>query len=247
MENESRATIVTAFIANVNNISYRNTEKYIAYGKKLLEIPVPKIVFIDTESYDTYFSSFCDEHTHFIVFNLSDMYFEEYKHLITDFDLVTDNKSKDTMEYMFVQCYKTEWVRKAIEMDIYKTDQFIWIDFGIYHMVNDDSIFENAILNISKKSYSKLRISSFKPHNYVCTHNVYKRITWNFAGSIFGGDKKSLITFADIVKDKVIETIEKKNTIMWEICIWYLVKNTVPDLFDCYIYDHHNSYILRLY
>ena len=247
MQNESHTTIVTAFIANINNISYRNTEKYIFHGKKLLEIPVPKIVFIDTESYNTYFTSFQHEHTHFIIFDLSNMYFEEYKHLITDFDLVTDNKPKDTMEYMFVQCYKTEWVRKSIELNIYKSDQFIWLDFGIYHIVNDDSIFENAILNMTTKSYSKLRICSFKPDDYVCPHDVYKKITWNFAGSVFGGDKNSLITFADIVKDKIIETIETKNTIMWEICIWYLVKNLVPDLFDCYIYNYHDLYILSLY
>jgi hypothetical protein len=201
----SKATIVTAFIKDINK--NRKIEDYIEYGKKLLSVPVPKIVFIDTESYKLYFSHMKNEHTHFIIFNLSDMYLQDYKHLITDFNLETYDNDKDTMEYIFVQCYKTEWVRRAIELDIYNTEQYIWVDFGIFHMIKSDSVFKNGIFSMCQKEYSRLRISCCKFREYICPYNVYKRLTWNFAGSVFGGDKKSLITFANIVKFKILERL----------------------------------------
>jgi len=240
----SKATIVTAFIKDINK--NRKIEDYIEYGKKLLSVPVPKIVFIDTESYKLYFSHMKNEHTHFIIFNLSDMYLQDYKHLITDFNLETYDNDKDTMEYIFVQCYKTEWVRRAIELDIYNTEQYIWVDFGIFHMIKSDSVFKNGIFSMCQKEYSRLRISCCKFREYICPYNVYKRLTWNFAGSVFGGDKKSLITFANIVKFKILETIQTKKTIMWELCFWYLIKDVVPDLYDCYICGH-DFRILELY
>jgi hypothetical protein len=240
------ATIVTAFINDVNK--HRSIENYVNFGKKLLKIPTAKIVFIDKETYENYFKQ--NKHlfpsTHFILFEITDIYLTTYKNLITNFNIQSTNPEKDTIEYMFVQCNKTEWIRKAIELDIFKTDQFIWIDFGIYHFIKDENVLEKGVLNMVKKSYSKLRISTCKSRDYVCPYDVYKMITWNFAGSVFGGDKKSLISFADIVKTKIIETIETKKTIMWELCFWYLVKDVIPDLYDCYICGHDNR-ILELY
>lgn len=240
------ATIVTAFI-NINS-KYRSIEDYISFGKKLLKISTPKIVFMDVKSYESYFKEHIHEFpsTHFIMFELTDIYLYKYKHLITDFNLETNNPEKDTMEYIFVQCNKTEWVRTAIELNIFKTNQFIWLDFGIFHMIKDEKILESQVIKMSKSSYSNLRIATCKFRHYVCPYNVYKRLTWNFAGSVFGGDIKSLNTFADIVKTKILETIQTKNTIMWELCFWYLVKDVEPELYNCYICGH-DPHILELY
>ena len=49
------ATIVTAFIQNINTNPSRNLDEYINFGKKLLNVPNPKIVFIDHESYRDFF------------------------------------------------------------------------------------------------------------------------------------------------------------------------------------------------
>ena len=66
---------------------------------------------------------------------------------------------------------------------------------------------------------------------------------WCFAGSVFGGDIKSLLIFSEKTKEMCIKIIQKKNTIMWEVNIWYLVYKELPDLFDYYSCDHNSSLI----
>jgi hypothetical protein len=211
-------------------------------------LEISKVIFIDRSSYYEFFVHRLNQFplTRFILFELTDMYYYGLRHLITDFNLITNNPEKDTMEYIFVQCYKTDWVRKAIEMNIYSSTQFIWMDFGIYHMLRDDTVLKNGVIHMASQSYSRLRMATCKFREYVCPYNVYKQLTWNFAGSVFGGDIASLTTFADIVKEKILDTIYTKQTIMWELSVWYLIKDVVPDLYDCYICGH-DFRIVELY
>jgi hypothetical protein len=166
------------------------------------------------------------------------MYLYNYLDKLTNFKLNTDNNEKNTLDYLFVQNNKTEWVREAIQMNIYNTDQYIWIDFGIYHMIKNETDLQEGVLSMTNKYYEKLRIASCKYRDYTVNYNVYEIITWTFAGSVFGGHKDALIQFADLAKNEVLKTIEEKNTIMWEINIWYLVKLKHIELFDFYNCGH---------
>jgi hypothetical protein len=217
-------------------------EKYIEYGKFLLNNPNPKVIFIDKETYNSFFKD--DDlksrykNTTFIKINQEELYLYKYVYKITNFTLKSCNPNKDTFDYLFVQNNKTEWVREAIQMNIYKTDQYIWMDFGIYQMIKNETELNEGITSMTKKYYDNLRIASCKYRDYTVSYNVYEIITWTFAGSVFGGHKDALIKFADLVKNEVIKTIEEKHTIMWEINIWYLVKLKHIELFDFYNCSH---------
>ena len=143
-------------------------------------------------------------------------------------------------------CGKTEWVKRAIELNTYNTEQYLWIDFGIYHMINNSELFERAIYNINTKYYNNVRIASCWDPSTSVHPDIYKIITWYFAGSIFGGNKTKLLEFADLMKNKCLSIIEEKKSLMWEINIWYLIYKEHPELFDCYPSDH-NIYILANY
>ena len=45
------------------------------------------------------------------------------------------------------------------------------------------------------------------------------------------------------MKTKYIEIITTKNTIMWEVNIWYLIYKENNDLFDLYLSNHDDSII----
>jgi len=237
-----RSTIVSAFIANISINNSRSVEKYIEYGKLLINIPNPKIIFIDYESYNDFFKNGDTNglypNTTFIKINKKEMYLYKYLDKLTNFKLNTDNHDKNTIDYLFVQNNKTEWVREAIQMNVYNTEQYIWIDFGIYHMINNEKEFNDGVLSITNKYYDKLRIASCKYRDYTVNYNVYETITWTFAGSVFGGHKDALIKFADLAKNEVLKTIGEKKSIMWEINIWYLVKLKHIELFDFYSCGH---------
>jgi len=232
-------TIVSAFLQNLN--SFRSVDKYIEYGKKLINSEQNKIIFIEEDIYTSYIKNEItnNSNTVFIFINRIDLYFYEYYYKLDNFNVITDNPTKDTFEYMFVQCNKTEWIREAIIKNPFNSDQFIWIDFGIYHVINNDDEFYKGINNLNTKSYENVRIS--KGYVNLTDKDIFKNIIWFFLGGIFGGHKDALLQFADIMKNKCIDIMENNKTIFWEVNIWYLIHTEFPDLFLGYNADHNLS------
>lgn len=129
-------------------------------------------------------------------------------------------------------------MRSAIEMNPYELNNFVWIDFGIWYMIRDDQVFTDTCMNIAKNPVD--------PGIRIACGDCCNSISWFFLGSIFGGDRDSLLKFADLVKNKCIQTIQTHGTIMWEINVWLLVYREDPTLFRCYRASHDAS-ILRNY
>jgi hypothetical protein len=232
-------TLVSAFLTNVN--SFRSIDKYIEYGKKLINSTQPKIIFIEEYVYTNYIKNDIIQNTNtiFIFIKETDLYFYDYYSKLTDFNVISDNPSKDTIEYMFVQCNKTEWIREAIHKNPFNTEQFIWLDFGIYHVINNDDEFYYCLDKLNTKVYGNIRIPLGSPN--FANKNIFKNVIWFFLGGIFGGHKDTLLQFADIMKNKCVTIMENNQTIFWEVNIWYLIHTEYPDLFVGYHADHNLS------
>jgi hypothetical protein len=235
-------TIVSGFISNSN--TYRSVDRYVEFGIKLLNINVPKIIFVDEIMYDK-IKSYENEFTKIILYDKKESYLYPYinnEHLI-NFKVNTDLHSKDTMEYMFIQCNKTEWIKNAIEINYFNTTQFVWIDFGIRHVITSDDNLNKYILNLQNKAFTKVRIGTIWNLNYVYNTNIYTHIAWYFAGGVFGGDKDVLLVFSEKMKTQCLKVITEKQTIMWETNIWYLIYLDNKELFDGYACNHNDSII----
>ena len=228
-------TIVSAFISNIN--SYRELDKYVEYGKKLLTIDTPKVIFMEKEIYTEYFSNDIFPQTIFVFVEKTDNYLYEQMEAITEFEVVSTNPGKDTIEYMFVQCNKTEWVKQAVETDPFNTEQFVWIDFGIYHMINTED-FADCIYKITQQKYDKIRIAGCWDFNAYYHKNYHSKVLWYFAGSVFGGDKASLCNFADLMTTCCLNFIDEHKKIIWEVNLWYFIYNEHKELFDVYNCGH---------
>lgn len=254
MNTVSNTILVTAFVAGANQRNDRGIDDYIQYGKKLLENPINKIVFFDETLIHSYnLQNY--PNTIVVPIKKEDMYLYEYKDKIANFSLNTLTPEKDSLEYMFLMCNKTEFIRKAIELnpfhsDPFQTSQFVWVDFGINHIFkNDDALFQTTINALKTKNYNSVRIGSiWSPDMHtIMTRNfktdIYKDIAWYFAGGVFGGDSASLIKFADLTKQKCIKTIENYKTLMWEVNVWFLVYLENTELFSLYNCDHNHTLI----
>lgn len=241
----AQTTIVTAFITRINNIDFRSYETYIEYGNKLLRLNIPIIMFVEQYIYDQYYKDHLGTYpnTHFVIFERDENYLYEYLPQITKYQVISNNPKKDTIGYMFVQCHKTEWLRKSAELNPFQTSNFTWVDFGIYHMVKNDELLLQNIQQLSMRSYENVRIASCLDPRQPCHSDIYNQVVWFFAGSIVGGNKDKLIQFADIMKEACIQIIKEKNHIMWEVNIWYLIFQNYPSLFDFYFCDHDVSII----
>ena len=239
------STIVSAFISNINTRNDRNINTYYLLGKLLLKSTTPKIIFLDKDMYNLIQASDYDKkNTHIINYEKTDIYLYNYSEKLVNFNLNTDNPSKDSLEYIFAMCNKTEWIKKAIELDTFNSDNFIWIDFGLKQVCNcSNSDFIEKLNKLYLKNYSSVRIGNIWNLSSYYNFDILKQITWYFAGSVFGGDKKSLIKFAELMKNKCIEIINNYSTIVWEVNIWYMLYRIEPTLFNPYSCDHNNTII----
>jgi hypothetical protein len=238
-------TIVTSFVCNGNSRKDRTCDKYIELGKHLLMAKTPKIIFMDEQIYDI-FSEYLNEYNFFIKINQNDLYLNKFTDKITNFNINTSFKDKDTLDYFYIMCNKTEFIKRAILLNIFNTPNYIWIDFGIKHIFNcDTSKFIKNIENLNNKVYDNVRIASIWNLNKKCNYDIYKDIHWYFAGGVFGGNKDKLIEFADKTKEMCLQVIEEKKTLMWEVNIWYLVYLKTPELFFAYPADHNATIIVN--
>ena len=239
------ATIVSGFLSNRN--TYRSIDKYYELGIKLLQINVPKIIFVDELMHDK-IKSFNNEFTKIILYDKKDSYLYPYinTEYLTNFEVITSTPEKDTMEYMSCMCNKTEWLKEAIKLNYFNTTQFVWIDFAIRHVITSDDKFNKYILNLQNKLFTKVRIGTIWDLNINYNIIIYKNITWYFAGGVVGGDKEQLLIFSEKMKNLCLQTITERRTIMWEVNFWYLIYKAHPELFDPY-YGSHNNSILENY
>lgn len=225
-------TIVSAFVYCPKNTN-RSLKDYIKYGIKLLKLPQNKIIFIDEKIFEQ-FEIYQNKQTLIIKTKIDELYLNKYQ---LNPNVNTNNPTKDTYDYFTIQCNKTEWIREAINKNHFNTDQYIWLDFGLFHVIT------KIDLNIINKYCKNIRIASIWDLNKKYNYDIDKDICWYFAGGVFGGDKTTLIKFADQVKKLCIEYVEKKKHLMWEVNIWYIIWKNNKDLFDPYYCDHDNSIV----
>lgn len=276
-------TIVSAFLSNVNARDDRNIQKYIDYGNKLMAIPIRQIVFVEREVFDAHFraeyryllggtteelgrrgfiySGREYEYTEygrltFVLFERSDMYFEEVRSSITEFSVDTPHPNKDTIDYMFVQCYKTEWVAMAIALDLARVGAscgvYTWLDFGIRHMYRSDAEFDAEVYGIRDRCLalgpggtgSKVLAAGCWNPQAVYYQDIYRQIHWIFAGSVFAGSASALMEFAHRTKTKCLSIVAEQRRLMWEVNVWYMVFLERRALFAFYHGDH-NATILK--
>ena len=150
-------TLVSGFISNVNNRKDRNLEIYYNLAKKILVSEIKKIIFVDELMFNLMKN---DEYPNTIIikYDKNESYLWKNKDKIINFMLNTNNHEKDSLDYMLTMCNKTEFIRNAIEMNTFQTDNFVWVDFGINHVFNcSDEMFNNYLNKLNKK-YDKIRI-----------------------------------------------------------------------------------------
>lgn len=266
-----RVIYVSAFLSRVNQRHDRSLDKYIEYGKKWMALPYSKIVFMERKIVETYLlldggdtGIWYNDYTWISYFDPATMYFHRYADTVRQpLELITQNPSKDTLDYMFVQCYKTEWMRKAIQLagSVFpetEVTQYMWNDFGIYHMferegetrfgecfrdmeIRNQARYVDAVSN--GYTFSTVYFASCWDKRLPLTPAIYKSICWVFAGSVFSGFETGLLRLADFMREKCIELMTLRNTLMWEVNVWVLLYHEHPELFDFYPCNHDPSII----
>lgn len=196
----------------------------------------------------------------FVFFEKTDLFLWPFRSMANRFALNTGNPTKDTLEYVMVQCQKTEWLAIASQLgrdvrggggDKMVRKEYVWMDFGVFHMFHGKiDVFQIELYKMRARVDKRLLTSErgesdailfarcWDP-NHPYGGDIYKDINWSFAGSVFGGGSKAAQTFAVKMREKCFQILRERNTLMWEINIWLLIyRESGNGLFSLYPSDH---------
>lgn len=243
-------TLVSAFLSGVNYKYPDALERYCSLGRLLLQSTTPKIVFVDETMAALLKDVENNDNTLLVTIKKGDLYLYDYATQLSRFHVHTTDPTKDTAEFMLTVCSKPELVRKAVDLDPFKTDHFVWVDFGLRHVFRcSDEAFVAKLDNLKYKKHpaNAVRIGGIWDIAYRCEQDVYKDVykdvLWYFAGGVFGGSKETLLHFARAMRAKCIELMTEQNTLMWEVNVWYLLHREQKVEFDIYKCDHNDSIV----
>jgi len=121
---------------------------------------------------------------------------------------------KDTRQFILLMNSKTEFLRRAIEENVYSNQQFAWIDFGIFH------ILKNGELSLNRISQQIFRKGVHVPG--YCERQIpsFSRVFWRFCGGFFVGDRDSILAFDEIYRRRFRSLICETGILAWEVNVW---------------------------
>lgn len=230
---------------------HHKLEDYVSSGQQLIDIPIKKVLFIDAEIVPKFT---LNSYTHIIPITLNDFpLYVKYYHLCLSgrIKVLTPNINKDTALFHILQISKTEFMKRAIELNHFNTEIFAWIDFGIRKIYKSDDEMLECVSNIQSNISHVPRDSILIPGCWQFNgfdNSEFVRILWYFCGGFFIGYKDNILKFAYRVKEDVEYIIEHEEKLTFEVNIWfriwrYIVKNPSYNTFNIkqYIADHNAS------
>ncbi len=226
-------TLVSALIPDLN-IKSKNIKEYLDFGKDLLLLKIPKIIFLPYELHDWARENSDPDLTRIISFNKKNIYEYFWNELNEEKqNLIKDNIShlinqKDNLDYFICINNKTNWLSLAKENNYFNTDYFMWIDFDIKHVIKEKI---NNILSIMKVDYFKkegnidtrIIIPSLIDNLEKISEsdiNLDKPDHWITIGSLILLHKNKIDFFCKGAKAILYDLLINKNLITWEVNIW---------------------------
>lgn len=247
-------TIVTAlFNIQRQNMDGRTWDEYLRWFSTTLKLKCPMVIFVEENLHD-----FVKEHrgpqkTKIITHSLEEI---PYYYLKDDMDEVInsdDYKSKtkclDRIEcnhslYSIIQYSKFKWIRKAIELNLFDSDYYFWMDAGASRFFEGFDLNQNfpgesgleALNSIGKKILVQLNTETYL--DLVHSETLGKEYFYDprsfVCGTFFGMHKNIHPEIEKEVENILLNDMLKENNLNNEqIALAYLVKNK-PELFEVY-------------
>lgn len=140
----------------------------------------------------------------------------------------------DTLEYMKIISTKFEWVRRAVDLNPWKTSWFAWIDFGLAHVFRTPDATLARLKALRPPLTRGLRTAGIWSHP---TSDVWSRVCWRFAGGFFLGDAESLRRAEAAFHETIAAELP---AFAWEVNLWALMESRGFD-FGWYPCDHDDT------
>ena len=237
-------TFVSAFIDRTRYdpklTAYRSLDFYLDHGRRFLEQPVPKVVFLERHIIEQLGSDLSVFPTTTIIpFEKEELLHWPRRDFIHRCTISSwANPQKDTHDYFMVIWNKAEWARRAAELNPYGTTDFVWIDFGIHYICRQD--FSAHISHMKSRTVTEGKIRLPGCGLFYMPPPQPGDLVWYFCGGIFAGNREALTEFAE-QQAKVLDELLQIEVATWEVTVWFHMVSRCPHLFERYVADHNDS------
>lgn len=157
------------------------------------------------------------------------------------------NEAKDTKEYIILMNAKTEFLKRAIEANLWQTHHFAWIDFNLFHVLKEnpkEEAYAKEILILLNKRPLRQTIYTMPgcwDKHHVIDDYLINDICWRWCGGFFIGDKRSILDFHRLHEDHLLEFLEKTKKLVWEVNFWAWLEKTYDSCILQYRAEHSIS------
>jgi hypothetical protein len=242
-------TIVTMFYDirkkegnNTNSILNRGIKKYCELAENfILKLPYNLIIFTDNEEVIEFIEKKRENYknkTYIYKKPFEDTYY--YKYLDTlyvlqnKFTIINGNIIQETPIYIILNNNKFCFMDLAIELNPFKSDHFIWMDFGINHVAqNTEKIHE--WINLIPDKIKQLCINPYTEN--VDNKQMFQYIYHHTAGGLFSGSKENIKKYSELFKQK-IEQIYNEDWYQIDEAVMTMVQRENPELFEFFYGDY---------
>ena len=243
----SKTTIVTAYFKLPQ--SKASHDKYTEWMQNMLMNNNPMIIFCDSSSVDQlqeYRKDFL-EITKIIPIEFKDFYcYKYFPSFVNDYNTKDHERNHNPYLYL-IWNEKTHFLKRAIEMNVFTSDYFLWVDIGCFRHPNIKYLKWPNPDKINPLDNNKILLNGvypFTPEEYNCDHlnnlTDFKYIIGRICAAIFGGNSKTILKWHDIYYEmleyfiNINRFVGKDQNIMNSIAVIHkdIVQIINPDDFE---------------
>jgi hypothetical protein len=194
-----QTTIVTAYFQL--KIAKASHDTYVKWMKNMLAIKNPMVIFCDAASKPLIESLRSDtENTIIIETTFKDFYTYRYAQAFSQhYALDTEKHVGHNMLLYMIWSEKSHFLKRAIELNHFNTDYFLWVDIGCFRVPNTQYIHwpnPEKVAKLDKSKVLMLSVTPFSAEELECNslHNLPSFQTKNrIGGTMFGGCRDILL------------------------------------------------------
>jgi len=231
-------TFVTAFLdLHEDRSKDKSVETYLKYFDLLMSCGIQIHLFV-SKIYTPYFLEY--PRLRITVIEYDDL--NMYRFAPGSKQRLPDERTvyHDTERFLGLMNSKTEFIRRSIELNPFGSEQYAWIDFGIFHVLRE--------VDQSKAFLTMLGSTLLKPGVYVPGYwdagfPSFSWVCWRFCGGFFIGDRLSLLEFDSYHQRLFPVLLESVGVLTWEVNMWaaYEANGWNPIWYKA---DHNDSMIV---
>lgn len=156
----------------------------------------------------------------------------------------TNNPAKDNHAYMILQNSKIEFVKQVADANPFKTSQFAWIDFSIFHVFTYTEQTKQQLSKLStcKLKHDRLVIPGCHPR-IDSLPNILARIQWRFCGGFFMGTANAIQEFFEFYQENLPLFLKTHKKLIWEVNFWAYLESFCYWRPLWYAADHNDSIV----